>query len=131
MKVNDVFVVDDDKIFHFIIKKLLMNNNININPAFFENGQLAIEGIKQKMNNGEKQPDIILLDINMPILDGWQFLEEYKRIKGEISEEIIIYIVSSSDNQMDLNKAKSYKDEVKDYYLKPMTADDIKTIFKN
>ena len=108
-----------------------MNNNIYINPSFFENGQLAIEGIKQKMNNGEKQPDIILLDINMPILDGWQFLEEYKRIKGEISEEIIIYIVSSSDNQMDLNKAKSYKDEVKDYYLKPMTADDIKTIFKN
>lgn len=131
MKVSDVFVVDDDKIFHFIIKKLLMNNNININPAFFENGLQAIEGIKNKIKSGEAQPDIILLDINMPILDGWQFLEEYKRLKGKISKNIMIYIVSSSDNQMDLNKAKNFKEEVKDYYLKPMSADDIKAIFQN
>lgn len=131
MKFNDVFVVDDDKIFHFIIKKLLVHNNINVIPKFFENGLQAIEGIKTKLNKGENPPDLILLDINMPILDGWQFLEEFKAIKDKLSKEIIIYIVSSSDDSTDKNKAKTYQSEVKNYYLKPMTADDLKEIFSN
>lgn len=129
MKFNDVFVVDDDKIFHFIIKKLLVSNNINVEPEFFENGLLAIEGIKNKLDKKQKAPDLILLDINMPILDGWQFLEEFKLIKERIEKEIIIYIISSSDNTFDRNRAKDFKDEIKDYYLKPITIDGLKSIF--
>jgi CheY-like chemotaxis protein len=131
MNFNNVFVVDDDKIFHFIIKKLLKNNNIDVNPTFFENGFEAIEGIKNKLKQGENPPDLILLDINMPILDGWQFLDEFKLIKKLLNKEIIIYIVSSSDNHVDITKAKDYKEEVKNYYLKPMTPEDIKAIFSN
>ena len=131
MNFNNVFVVDDDKIFHFIIKKLLMNNNIDVNPTFFENGFEAIEGIKNKLKQGENPPDLILLDINMPILDGWQFLDEFKLIKKLLNKEIIIYIVSSSDNHVDITKAKDYKEEVKNYYLKPMSPEDIKAIFSN
>jgi len=129
MKFNDVFVVDDDKIFHFIIKKLLVNNNINVSPSFFENGLLAIEGIKSKIEKGESPPDLILLDINMPVLDGWQFLEEFKVLKEAIKKEIIIYIVSSSDNNVDRERANDFKNEVKNYYLKPMSVEDIKSIF--
>lgn len=129
MKFNDVFVVDDDKIFHFIIKKLLVNNNINVTPFFFENGLQALEGIKSKLDREEAQPDLILLDINMPILDGWQFLEEFKSIKNKIQKEVVIYIISSSDNTVDRNRANDFKDEIKDYYLKPITVDGIKSIF--
>ncbi len=131
MKFNDVFVVDDDKIFHFIIKKLLHNNNINVIPTFFENGLEAIQRLKWKLDKGESQPDLILLDINMPILDGWQFLEEFKTLKKLLNKEIIIYIISSSDNQYDLDKAKDYTNEVTDYYLKPMSGDELKAIFYN
>jgi hypothetical protein len=60
-----------------------------------------------------------------------QFLEEFKAIKDKLSKEIIIYIVSSSDDSTDKNKAKNYQSEVKNYYLKPMTADDLKEIFSN
>ncbi len=93
MKFNDVFVVDDDKIFHFLIKKLLSSNNIDVSPNFFENGLQAIEEIKSKLNNGQNPPDLILLDINMPVLDGWQFLEEYRLLKERIKKEITIYII--------------------------------------
>ncbi|MDI1315867.1 response regulator [Flavobacterium sp.] len=129
MKFNDVFVVDDDKIFHFIIKKLLVNNNINVTPFFFENGLQAIEGIKSKIDNQETQPDLILLDINMPILDGWQFLEEFRLLKSKIQKEVVIYIISSSDNTVDRNRAIDFKDEITDYYLKPITTDGIRSIF--
>ena len=129
MKFNDVFVVDDDKIFHFIIKKLLISNNINVEPEFFENGLQAIEGIKSKLDRQEATPDLILLDINMPVLDGWQFLEEFKMLKDRIQKEISIYIISSSDNSFDRNRANDFKDEIKDYYLKPITIDGLKSIF--
>jgi two-component system chemotaxis response regulator CheY len=129
MKFNDVFVVDDDKIFHFLIKKLLSSNNIDVSPNFFENGLQAIEGIKSKINNGENPPDLILLDINMPVLDGWQFLEEYKLLKEKIQKDIAIYIISSSDDTSDKDKAKLFKTEIKDYFLKPMTSDSLKQIF--
>ncbi|WP_293874046.1 response regulator [Flavobacterium sp.] len=131
MKFNTVFVVDDDKIFHFIIKKLLISNNININPSYFLNGLEALEGLRSKLNLGENQPDLILLDINMPILDGWQFLEEFKKLKDKLKKEITIYIISSSDNQTDLDKAEVYSNEVKNYYLKPISVDEIKSIFLN
>ncbi|MGL2966405.1 response regulator [Flavobacterium sp. XGLA_31] len=129
MKFNDVFVVDDDKIFHFIIKKLLASSNIDVTPAFFENGLQAIEGIKNKLQNGETPPDLILLDINMPVLDGWQFLEEFKILKEQIQKEIAIYIISSSDNTVDIDRAKDFEEEVTDYYLKPVTVEAIRSIF--
>ena len=131
MKFNDVFVIDDDTIFHFIIKKLLLNNDINVNPSFFENGMDAMEELKRKLNVSENLPDLILLDINMPILDGWQFLEEFKNFKKQLNKEIVIYIISSSDHQYDLEKAKEFRNEVTDYFLKPMSADEIKAIFYN
>ena len=129
MKFKNVFVVDDDKIFHFIIKKLLFNNNIKVEPKFFENGLQAIEGIKSNLQNDEATPDLILLDINMPVLDGWEFLEEFKTLKNRLQKEIAIYIISSSDNIVDRNRAKDFKDEIKDYFLKPITIDGLKSIF--
>ncbi len=129
MKFNNVFVVDDDKIHHFIIKKLLENNNIAIEPFFFENGLDAINDLKVKINNGVILPDLILLDINMPILDGWQFLEEFIGLKTKTVEDIVIHIISSSDNRIDIEKAENFKDVIENYFVKPMTADAIKSIF--
>ncbi len=129
-KFKDVFVIDDDKVFHFIIKKLFSKNNIDINPSFYLNGLEAIEEIKDKISNGVTMPDLILLDINMPIMDGWQFLDEFRKTrKTNESGKTIIYLVSSSDSISDINRAKEYQDQVKDYFFKPMTLDDLRKIF--
>ena len=129
-KFKDVFVIDDDKVFHFIIKKLFSNNNIDINPSFYLNGQEAIEEIKEKISAGYALPDLILLDINMPIMDGWQFLDEFRKTRTTSSQEkTVIYLVSSSDSISDINKAKEYKDQIQDYFFKPMTLADLQKIF--
>jgi CheY-like chemotaxis protein len=130
-KFKDVFVIDDDKVFHFIIKKLFSKNNIDINPTFYLNGLEAIEKIKEKIDMGTTMPDLILLDINMPIMDGWQFLDEFRKTRTTTttSGQTIIYLVSSSDSISDLNKAKEYQDQVKDYFFKPMSLDDLRKIF--
>ena len=129
MKFNNVFVVDDDKIHHFIIRKLLESNTIAIEPLFFENGLDAINDLKEKINNGGILPDLILLDINMPILDGWQFLEEFIDLKTKTTMNIVIHIISSSDNSIDIEKAESFKNVIEKYLVKPMTTDAIKNIF--
>ncbi|WP_306353880.1 response regulator [Flavobacterium sp. '19STA2R22 D10 B1'] len=129
-KFNDVFVVDDDKIYHYILKKLLHKNNIEVNSYFFENGLDALEKLKES-NQNQSLPDLILLDINMPIMNGWQFLTEFQKIKKALHKETIIYLVSSSNNVLDMNKAKEFPDEVKDYFLKPVSLEDLSKIFLN
>ncbi|MBC7607492.1 MAG: response regulator [Burkholderiales bacterium] len=128
-KFKEVFVIDDDKVFHFIIKKLFSKNNIDVSPSFYLNGLEALEEIKEKISMGVALPDLILLDINMPIMDGWQFLDEFRKTKKETKGQTIIYLVSSSDSTSDMNKAKEYQDEIEDYFFKPMTLDDLKKIF--
>lgn len=130
MKFNNVFVVDDDMVFHFIMKKLFSTCNVDVNTSYFFNGLEAIEEIKKKHDNESSVPDLILLDINMPILDGWQFLEEFKAIKGSLQKNVVVYLISSSNDISDINKAKEYQDEVKKYVLKPVTQEEFQKIFQ-
>ncbi|MBY0488055.1 MAG: response regulator [Flavobacteriaceae bacterium] len=127
-KFNNIFVVDDDLVYHFIIKKLFSKCNIDVNTSYFFNGLEAIDDLKNKVATGNV-PDLILLDINMPVYDGWQFLEEFRKLKQNLTKDITVYLVSSSNDISDLNKSKLYQDEVKKYYYKPMTQEDFETIF--
>ena len=102
--------------------------NINVNTSYFFNGLEAIDDLKNKIETNN-EPDLILLDINMPVCDGWHFLEEFRKIKQNLSKNVEVYLVSSSNDVSDLNKSKLYKDEVKKYYYKPMTQEDFETIF--
>ena len=127
-KINNMYVIDDDKIYHFLFQKLLKQNNIDVNITFFNNGFEAIEHIRQNMDV-DTQPDLILLDVNMPIMNGWQFLEEYSKQKDKLHKASTIYMISSSNNEVDINKAKDYAGIVKDYFLKPVCKEDLEKIF--
>jgi CheY-like chemotaxis protein len=128
MKINSLFVIDDDKIYHFLLKNLFKQNGIDVKASFFHNGQEAIEALKND-NDGTHMPDLILLDVNMPIMNGWQFIEEYNKLFGSMPRTSYIYMISSSNDDVDINKAKGYANIVKDYLLKPICKEDLDKIF--
>lgn len=128
MKNRNLYVIDDDKIYHFLLKNLLKQNNINVNSTFFANGHDAIEFLSAN-NDNEILPDIILLDVNMPIMNGWQFLEDYIKLKGTLLKEPVIYMISSSNNEVDINKAREFTGVVNEYFLKPICKEDLDKIF--
>lgn len=127
-KVNNLYVIDDDKIYHFLLKTLLKQNGIDTNTTFFSNGQDAIDFIKKNITE-ENTPDLILLDVNMPIMNGWQFLEEFTKLGPQLAKKPTIYMISSSNNEVDIEKAKDFNGTVKDYFLKPICKEDIEKIF--
>jgi CheY-like chemotaxis protein len=128
---NSVYIVDDDVVFHLIMKKLFQKTNLKLSTNYFKNGLEALEKLTSNTTESHELPDLILLDINMPICDGWQFLDEFKNIAENIKDRIKIYLVSSSNSEDDLSKSKQYHGVVEKYYFKPMTVQNFEAIFVN
>ena len=129
-KVASVCIIDDDLIYQFLIKEEIEYTNMVSKIMFFNNGEKALQFIENTLNNNKIDilPDIIFLDINMPVMDGWEFLEAYAQIKPKVEKKIVIYMVSSSTDIRDLDRAKSIS-EVSDYIIKPVSGSQLKSIF--
>ncbi|HDZ07270.1 hypothetical protein LCGC14_0117630 [marine sediment metagenome] len=115
-----ILLVDDDAVTNFIVSRKLSKLGIE-NIDAVENGAEALEYLE---NN---EPNVIFLDINMPIMDGHEFMLEYK--KRELSEEVKVFILSSSDRTCDKNKFLNFAN-VLDYIEKPLELENIKKAFK-
>ncbi len=124
-KIDIACIIDDDPIFVFGVKKIMELIGFCNNLLIFKNGEEALNNLKAIISANEVLPDVILLDLNMPILDGWQFLEEF--IKVPCKKNILIYIVSSSVDPQDVLKAKSYE-MVSDYIVKPISIKKLKEV---
>lgn len=122
-------LVDDDDIFVFLTTKIIEQTNLIDLIKVFGNGLDAINFLKENKNNVDALPDIILLDLSMPIMNGWQFLEEYNKLNPTIGKKITIYICSSSISPDDITRAKTIS-EVSDYIIKPITKDKLIDLIK-
>jgi len=120
-------LVDDDEVFVFLTKKLIEQAKVVHLLNVFENGLDALNFLRDNKNNVDLLPEIILLDLSMPILNGWQFLEEYAKLYPTFGKKIIIYVCSSSISSDDINRAKSIN-EVSDYVIKPITIDKLREL---
>lgn len=118
-------IIDDDQVYIFAIKRMIKLSNFCKSFMIYNNGAEALDNLKAIIDSGKNIPDVILLDINMPIMDGWQFLDEF--IKIEASKLITVYMVSSSIDPVDINKAKTYEN-VSNYIVKPISIDMLNTI---
>lgn len=124
MTEKTIWVVDDDPIYQIIMNKIIHKSNIFSSANSFSNGKEAIDTLKQIILKDEKIPDIILLDIEMPILDGWGFMDEIAVLKSETEVQIQIYISSSSIAIEDKERAKN-NTGILGYMCKPVTLDDL------
>ncbi len=118
--INTIYLIDDDDIFKFLTCKVIEETQKVGQIKMFQNGQTAIDEIRIAIGCKDDLPELILLDLSMPIMDGWNFLDEMRLLKPLINSEIIIYIVSSTISPKDIQKVNSYS-EVKDYVIKPIT----------
>ena len=130
MNQKTIWVVDDDPIYQIIVNKIIKKSELFLNVSSFKNGKDAIDTLKNILESKDVLPNVILLDINMPIMDGWEFMEEMILLKSQINESIQIYIVSSSIALEDKDKAKNYP-EIIAYLSKPISANDLILIEAN
>lgn len=125
-----VFIIDDNPTDCFIAQKLIKLTHKESTVATFVNPLEALEQLQTLAKTRPTDfPQVIFLDINMPIMDGWAFLEQYHTLTDELIGQCSLYMLSSSSNVHDVDKAKTYP-LVKAYFSKPFTMDIVAHTFK-
>ena len=123
-------IIDDNKIYQFMLTRIIKKNKLAEGIITFSDGEKAIQYLTDNRSNNEKIPDVIFLDVSMPVMDGWQFIEGYANIKTEIKKKIVIYMLTSSVDPVDIERASKIS-EISDYITKPIKLEEIKRIFDN
>lgn len=122
-----VLVVDDDSVLHFLMKKMLLG--LGVAPEAIQtalSGKEALDFIVTRQLSGEPLPDLILLDLNMPVMGGFEFLEAYKKLPFHNPDAIRIIILSSSINSQDVNR--SLQLGASRYLTKPVSDIDLRQV---
>jgi len=87
-KFKSICIIDDDSVFVFTVKKMIQKEAFSNEIIEYSNGQEALDGLGNKIDNGEDLPEVVLLDLEMPIMDGWEFLDRF--IKLTLLKNIVI-----------------------------------------
>jgi len=123
-KLKSVLLIDDNEIINLFNKNLLYSMDLAEHVHICANGREALSFLKtidKSTSNNEYSlfPELIILDLNMPFMDGFGFLQEYQDYFGYTKPEVIIWLLTSSINDMDLTRAESYI-ILNDFVSKPM-----------
>lgn len=130
-KINTILLVDDDQTSNFLTKNIIQHLKITDNIETSENGEEALAFIREKCldvngNMNERCPELILLDINMPVMDGFEFLENFQKLPNSLDKSIQVVLLTSSSHREDIAKSKQYN--VSAYIDKPLTEDKLRRI---
>ncbi len=129
-KLKGVLLIDDNETSNFLNHRLLNRMEMTENIRVFSNGQYALDYL-QKLNNGDYnpadptyfKPDLIFLDVNMPMLDGFEFLEIFhQELSEELKQGTVIAMLSTSSHPQDTIRASEY---AAPYIVKPLTVEKV------
>jgi len=126
-QIKCVLLIDDDTINNFIVSNTLVQLAISEKLEICVDGEEAIQYLKERINNPEELPEIIFLDINMPVMDGWEFLNEFEKFFPSIKKRIDVYMVSSSVYHDDIIRSRGYS-FIKEFISKPLTKEKLSGI---
>ena len=121
------YIIIDDDFFYITISSIALKRALgDVKIKSFTEPEAGLEYFQNEYNRNLK-PAVLLLDINMPTLTGWEFMEEYERFSEEVKKNITVYIVSSSIDQYDKDKAKANK-YIRGFISKPLDQETILSI---
>lgn len=122
-----ILLIDDNPDDNFFHEREILKSNTGTTVITRESARDALEYLKTKESNDYCHPDLIFLDINMPGMNGWEFLEAYDKLDKEIQSRAIIIMLTTSDYFADVTKSKTW-DFVSDFITKPLTKEMMKDI---
>lgn len=127
-KVNCIMLIDDNESDNLYHQHVIKKNNSAETVIIRESGEEALEYLKSAKEQGNPNPDIIFLDINMPGMNGWQFLEEYNRLEKSAQGKVIVIMLTAFDRPEEKNKAREQGASIK-YKTKPLTAEILNEVY--
>jgi CheY-like chemotaxis protein len=120
-----IWLVDDDRVTNFVNERLLVKEGVLTVMAFTKASE-ALEQLSKLISSApDHLPEVIFLDINMPIMDGWEFLDEFQSLDSDALKQCRVYMLTSSIDQEDQQKSSSYK-SVCGFISKPLTPEKIR-----
>jgi CheY-like chemotaxis protein len=128
-KLNCILLIDDDKATNFINERVIKKLDCTKRIVTVYNGAEALEFLSIEENGNLLQPDLIFLDINMPVMDGWEFLEHYRKLHEDKKAKVVLLMLTTSLNPDDVKKANKIQ-EVKGFKNKPLTIEMMQDILK-
>lgn len=128
-KLNCILLIDDDHAINFINERVIRKLDCCHRIIKVLNGAEALELLSLKEDGNLLKPDLIFLDINMPVMNGWEFLENYQELPENNKGKIVLLMLTTSLNPDDINKASTIK-EVNGYRHKPLTIEMLQEILK-
>jgi two-component system chemotaxis response regulator CheY len=125
-KMSKVFIIDDDSIHQRIAQIMIEKHQLFDEYTSFLEAEKAVTFLRENKDNAGLLPDVILLDLNMPVVDGWDFLELFETFRYEVAKAIRIFIVTSSVDEKDILRAQNYS-AVTGFISKPLSPDIIRS----
>lgn len=128
-KLKCIMLVDDNQDDNFFHERVIQRSGVADIVIAKQTGVEALEFLKSRNDNEDQHPDLIFLDINMPGMNGWEFLEEYGKLDKQFQSKAIVIMLTTSDNPDDKMRAKTMN-MASDFKTKPLSHEMLKEIME-